>query len=122
MADTIVYAVVPMPKYFGKAIDRGEIFRLANGKNDEKLIGLQYVRPYNPKDHHEIDCGKCSRKFIDLKYLSAHQRKADCNSDPGEMTKHEMAEIVGIDPEKIRLDTDEAEQKVFSEDQKYPGR
>jgi hypothetical protein len=116
MSDTLVFARVPIPLYNGKLKDRGEIFRLANARNDEKLIGLRYLLPFDPKAHLEVMCDMCSRKFVSHQFYEQHKRKkGGCESDPGQPTKTEVAEIIGVDVDKLRIEGDDSDtkQRVF---------
>ena len=108
MADSTfkVYSRIPFG-YNGKFRDRGEVFTLINGRNDEKLQNLRYVLPFVPKDHKEIMCDNCGRKFIAMTYFEAHKRKRACDDDSAMPTKLETAELVGADPDKfIMVDDD----------------
>ena len=86
--------------------DRGEIFKLIDGKNNATLEANRYFHPYDPKLHQEIKCDKCGRRFINQSYLYGHQRKVDCFDDSKEPTKSEFYELIGKDPDKFKLADD----------------
>jgi hypothetical protein len=103
MLDELVFARIPMPGYNGTPKDRGEVFKLVGARNDEKLIGLRYVLPFDPKQPTK-QCDKCGRKFVSEDFYIKHKKKIDCNADPGLPTKNETAELIGADPEKITIE------------------
>lgn len=98
--------------YNGQEYDRGQIIRMANARNDEKLIRLGYVQKLGAKfGAHE--CGKCGAKFIELNMLNAHGDKRH---------EAEVIEVVGagpVDPEtgeQTMIDvTGDSEEKVLNE-------
>lgn len=114
MADTLVYARVPLPGYNKKVRDRGEIFNLISGRNDEKLIGLRYILPFDPKQHKQIQCDTCGSKFINQSFYEDHKRKKDCKDYQGEPTRAETAELIGADVDKLVVDNDRTNQRVFT--------
>lgn len=51
-------------------VDRGQIFRLRNCRNDEKMLRLGYVSETNDENGHT--CGKCGAVFTGLLELNGH--------------------------------------------------
>ena len=49
MDGQLVVARVPLPGYNGKVVDRGEVFKLIGARNDEKMIGLRMLLPFDQK-------------------------------------------------------------------------
>ena len=96
--------------------DRGEIFKLIDGRNNALLESNRYFLPYDPKEHKEIKCDKCSRRFINVSYLNMHQRKKDCFDSSREPTKREFAELIGADPDKFRMEDESPEQRAHDFD------
>ena len=108
-----VFARVPFG-YNGKNRDRGEVFRFVDAKNNEKLIGLRYVLPFNAKEHKRILCDRgCGREFVAMSFYDMHKRKRNCNDDQGTMTRGEVAELVGADPDKMVVETDREDQRAL---------
>ena len=100
MSTELVYARVPIPGYNGTPKDRGEVFQLKGCRNDDKLLGLRYVLPFDPKQSTH-QCPHCGRKFVAETFYTSHKKKVDCNADPGMPTKAETAELIGADVDKI---------------------
>jgi len=100
MARTM-FAKIPMG-YGGKQVDRGEIVELKNLPNDDRLIGLRYFLPYEPKVHSKYVCLDCSRAFVTESHLTGHkQKRGGCFGDSPEPTKAETAELLGVEPDKV---------------------
>jgi hypothetical protein len=114
MADYIdVFARVPFG-YNGKNRDRGEVFKLIGGRNDDKLIGMRYVLPFSPKEHRRILCDRgCGREFIAMSFYDMHKKKKDCNADQGTLTRGEVAELIGADPDKMIVEVDREDQRAM---------
>jgi len=104
MADSTFkfYARIPFG-YDKKFRDRGEVFTLIGAKNDNKLQTLRYILPFNPKEHKEILCDSCGRKFIAMSFFDAHKRKRSCDDDSQVPTRLETAELIGADPDKFTM-------------------
>jgi hypothetical protein len=111
MADSTfkVYARIPFG-YNSKFRDRGEVFTLINARNDEKLRTLRYILPFSEKEHKEILCDGCGRKFIASSFFEAHKKKRSCDDDSQVPTKLETAELVGADPDKFSMSDDNVKQ------------
>ena len=86
--------------------DRGEIFKLIDGKNNATLEANRYFYPYDPKEHREIKCDACGRRFINESFLAGHKRKVSCNDDSKLPTKTEFYELIGKDPDKFKIADD----------------
>lgn len=111
MADyTVVQARVPFC-YNKMNRDRGEVFKLIGARNDEKLIGMRFVLPCDPKAK-LTHCDNCSRDFIAPGFYEAHKRKKDCNDEQGDLTRLETAELIGADPDKLVIEKEDAVQKA----------
>jgi hypothetical protein len=55
--------------YNHKFRDRGEVFNLIGGRNDELLRKHRYFLPFNSKEDKEISCDKgCGRFFSSLHF------------------------------------------------------
>jgi hypothetical protein len=106
-----VYARLPFG-YNKQFRDRGEVFALIGGRNDEKLRGARYFLPFISKEHKEILCDKCGRKFIAESFFEQHKRKKFCNDDSAVPTRIETAELIGADPEKFIMEKDDVNQKA----------
>jgi hypothetical protein len=102
MSEQLVFAKIPFRYNIQR--DRGEVFKLIGSKNDEKLIGLRYVLPFDPVVHKQIKCDMCTRTFIADGFYIGHKKKIDCNADQGEPTKNETAELLGVDVDKLKLE------------------
>ena len=50
--------------YNGQDIDRGQVFTLAGARNDEKLVRLGYVEPWDGKARDLHECAACGAQFI----------------------------------------------------------
>jgi hypothetical protein len=83
--------------------DRGEVYQLVEGRNDETLRRNRYFTPFaDNKDNKEISCDKgCGRFFCDMVHLEMHYRKRSCNDDSASPTKVETAELIGVDVDKL---------------------
>lgn len=93
--------------------DRGEVFKLIDARNNATLEVNKYFLAYNPKEHNEVKCDVCGRRFINDTYLRAHRRKPDCFADSQQPTRVEYAELVGKDPDKFKIQDEPAgEQHV----------
>lgn len=97
-----VFAKIPMG-YNNKQMDRGEIFDLVGLRNDNKLVGLKMVLPFDPKIHRIHACHVCQRQFAGEQFLLGHRKKPDCNADTQEVAKSESAELVGVDVDKLQI-------------------
>lgn len=105
-----VFARIPFG-YNGKFRDKGEVFTLINARNDQKLQDMRYVLPFDAKEHKEILCDDCGRKFISMSFFEAHKRKKSCDDDSPAPSRLELAELIGADPEKFKVeDADRANQ------------
>jgi hypothetical protein len=104
MDGQLVVARVPLPGYNGKVVDRGEVFKLIGARNDEKMIGLRMLLPFDQKTHRAIPCDMCGRKFAAESLYNAHKRKKSCDEDSQSPTRAETAELIGADPDKLVLD------------------
>jgi len=115
MADgTKVYARLPFG-YNKKFRDRGEVFTLIGGRNDEKLRTNRYFIDFNPKEgHQEILCDSCGRKFIAMSFFEAHKRKRSCDDDSAIPTRLETAELIGADPDKFKMVDDNVKQTAMN--------
>ena len=104
-----VYARVPFTYTPGRHLDRGEVFRLKDFINDQKLLGLGYCVLFddpnegvNEKDF--VRCGECGQQFINHGFLHMHKRrKGRCiDPDPKGISKSEFARLAGLaDDSKI---------------------
>jgi hypothetical protein len=93
--------------------DRGEVYLLVEGRNDELLRRNKYFLPFNPKEDKEISCDKgCGRFFSNMMYYEGHKRKRECNDDSAIPTKKEVAELIGADPDKFIMENDGPEQRT----------
>ncbi len=111
MADyTDVQARVPF-NYNKMNRDRGEVFKLIGARNDEKLIGLRFVLPYDLKSK-LTHCDTCGRNFIAPGFYEAHKKKKDCNDEQGDLTRLETAELIGADPDKLVIEKDDVVQRA----------
>jgi hypothetical protein len=91
--------------------DRGEVFTLVDGRNDETLRTNRYFLPFDSKEHKEISCDRgCGRFFINMTFLSLHYRKRNCDDDSAIPTKVEYSELIGADPDKFKMESDESNQ------------
>ena len=75
MIDTSLEYVAERPMgYFGVELDRGAIFRMKGGRNDEKLVAYRYATPF-PKNAQKLECNRCGLPFRDHAELDNHGRK-----------------------------------------------
>lgn len=107
-----VFARKPF-KYAGQDLDRGEILTLRATPRDEQLLGLGYLSPFKTNDHSVFQCDGCGRQFITEIHRGQHQKKSTCPAVEQEMTKADTADLLGVDPEKLKMPDD----SPFSVDQ-----
>ena len=88
-------------------LDRGEIFKLADQRNDELLINLKYVTPVE-SGAKKYQCDTCGRKFIDQATFVGHKRKSSCPKSQEDtsqgLTRSDVARMLDADPEKVKID------------------
>ena len=108
-----VFARKPF-KYAGQDLDRGEILTLRATPRDEQLLGLRYLAPFVSNDHSVFQCDGCGRQFItELHRIGHRQKKGGCMSAEQKMTNADIADLLEIDPEKLKMPDD----KPFSVDE-----
>lgn len=86
---TLYWATRPFG-YAGQELDRGQIFELAGARNDEKLVRLGYVQPYQGKVGDLVECAGCGGLFLGHNERIQHYEKRHVAHDP--FTEDEMAE------------------------------
>lgn len=76
--------------YDGADLDRGQVLKLANARNDEKLVRLGYVAPLESSAT-TYTCAECGATFIDIATRSGHgqTRHRARPLTPGEEDAHE---------------------------------
>ena len=60
--------------YKGQEIDRGQVFELADARNDEKLLRFGYVGEVDKKEA-TYDCSDCGARFVGESERRAHGDK-----------------------------------------------
>ena len=101
---TLYFARVPFT-YNKKNLDRGEIAELKDTPRDAKLVGLGYFRPYDKHEHRDVPCDMCGRHFVNEQFYRDHKMKpGGCNGQPSPITKHETAELLDMDPTKVKVE------------------
>ncbi len=100
-----VFARKPF-KYAGQNLDRGEVFSLRATPRDEQLLGLRYIAPFVSSKMSVYQCDGCGRKFVGEAHRLAHQRKTNCEALEQEMTKADTADLLEVDPEKLKMPDD----------------
>lgn len=99
-------AIARIPfEYAGKQLDRGEIFETKNAPNDNRLFGLRYMIPFDVVHHERKACPNCGRAFMSEDTLIGHKKKVDCFAPTQEISKVETAELLGVDPERVRVES-----------------
>lgn len=93
-------------KEVGHFRDRGEVYVLLDARNDELLRRNRYFLPFDPKVDKEILCDSCGRHFSNMTYFEGHKRKKNCNDDSAVPTKTEFAELIGADPDKLKIEAE----------------
>lgn len=83
-------------------LDRGEVIQLEGYKNDQKLVALGYLSPLESGTQ-TVSCDTCGRAFL-RSALVNHKRKTDCYDEQGEPSRLDMAELLGVDYDKVRMD------------------
>jgi hypothetical protein len=72
VASQRVWAKRPL-QYGDLHASRGQIFELRNSPNDEKLLGLGFLAPFDPKQFRQTTtCGECGAEFIGHGELARH--------------------------------------------------
>lgn len=61
--------------YGTQEIDRGQVFDLAGARNDEKLLRLGYIAPYEGKPKDLVECAACGAQFIGGDERRGHYEK-----------------------------------------------
>jgi len=61
-------------EYDGEERDRGEVFRLTNQRNDEKLLRIGYIYPLPPGTE-TSECGTCGKEFKEMDMRDGHTKK-----------------------------------------------
>lgn len=97
-----VVTLVPMG-YGGKQLDRGEVFDLQGKRNDAKLLGMKYIREYDPKKDRLLPHDMCRRFFANEGALAGHAKKKTCVT-PQQSTKHDTAHLLDVDPAKVQVE------------------
>ena len=68
-----VWATRPY-QYNGQQLDRGQVFEMANARNDERLELLGYLKPLE-KGTQLHTCAECGAEFTGIQERTAHGRK-----------------------------------------------
>ena len=74
MAGSKVWAKRPIG-YGTQEIDRGQVFELAGARNDEKLLRLGYIAPFEGKAKDMVECAACGAQFIGGDERRGHYEK-----------------------------------------------
>ncbi len=74
MAGSKVWAKRPIG-YGSQEIDRGQVFELAGARNDEKLLRLGYIAPFEGKPKDLVECAACGAQFIGGDERRGHYEK-----------------------------------------------
>jgi hypothetical protein len=119
--DDKVVALKPFG-YNGVYRDRGEVFKLIEGKNDQKLIDRRYMIRFDVKVHKELSCELCGRWFANVEALQGHKRKKFCSDDSQQFTKQETAEVIGISVENLEIVDKEPRQVATDLTNQIAGR
>lgn len=98
-----ISARVPF-NYDGHMLERGEVFQLRDKPNDDRLLILRYIQPFDPTKERTHTCDNCGKKFVDEAYYIMHKRKKDCMDPTKPISDAEVAELTGKDPEKFKFD------------------
>ncbi len=61
-------------EYDGQERDRGEVFRLTNQRNDEKLLRIGYIYPLLAGAQ-TFECGHCGKEFKEMDMRDGHVKK-----------------------------------------------
>jgi hypothetical protein len=61
--------------YGNQEIDRGQVFDLAGARNDEKLLRLGYIAPFEGKPKDLVECAACGAQFIGGDERRGHYEK-----------------------------------------------
>ena len=61
--------------YGSQEIDRGQVFDLAGARNDEKLLRLGYIAPFEGKPKDLVECAACGAQFIGGDERRGHYEK-----------------------------------------------
>src|SRR5690242_19562724 len=73
------YARIPF-LYAGTQLSRGQVFTLANARNDDKLVRMRYMLLLEER-HQTHQCPECGAEFVDLGGRDAHARSS-CPARP----------------------------------------
>lgn len=73
--------------YAGNELDRGQIVELTGQVNDEKLLRLGYVRPYEGLVKDLVQCPECGKEFYDHEPKIAHVRLRHADLDEVELDR-----------------------------------
>ena len=94
--------------YDSENLDRGQVIELHDCRNDDKLLGLKYFELFNASQYSTVKCDDCGAKFVGEQYKLAHRAKEDCKDLQGQFTKRDVAEILDVDPDKLKIDIDDS--------------
>lgn len=70
MSASRYYARRPVPGYGGEELDQGQVLTLGGFVNDEKLVRLGYLQPFNGGD--TARCRLCGKEFVDQRSRQQH--------------------------------------------------
>ena len=98
-----VFAKIPFT-YNGKPLDRGQLLELEGCKNDVKLVGQNFLIPFDAVHDRRWPCDMCGQKFATEMHLHMHRAKPTCIAEGPEVTRQEQAELLDVDPSKMVLD------------------
>lgn len=104
MVDQLHFAKGPF-RYAGDELDRGQVVpRLKGTPNDQRLVGLGYLIPFERGEYKLHRCDMCGADFVQESFYVAHKAKSrqfGCKADGGNFTNREIGEIADVDHKKI---------------------
>lgn len=120
------FAVIPFT-YDGIELERGEILKLHGCIRDDQLIGLNYFRKWDTREHQRKHCDTCGKRFATEGFYFMHKAKLRCTDPSKPITRDETAQLIGTDPSRISHDPSviiEQDPRSFglqSTDERGPG-
>jgi len=100
----LMIAKIPFT-YNRQNLERGELVELKGTPRDDQLRGLNYFVTYDKNEHSRSMCDNCGKIFASDGFRISHKKKpGGCLAPSPEITKAETADLLGVDPLKVKVE------------------